>query len=451
MTCTINLLRELTGVSKAIISNRIYLDNPGEMLTKSITTALTYKFAVAGKGTGTGTGKLVKNPMLETIKHYKILPKGILSIPQVREDLIPEGYEVIDKRILCSVPFPNPLYELYPEQQVVYDEVNDTCIINALVGWGKSFTALHIARKLGQKTLIITHTSALRDQWAESIQALFGMEAGIIGGGVVDYEDYPIVVGNTQSLVKHLDKISKTFGTLIVDEMHHCISPTFTSIIDTSHARYRIGLSGTLSRKDTKHTLFVNYFGTKVFKPPQSNTLTPMVKLIKTGVALNSKIPWTARITALVADVKYQEFIAGLARVHIDIGHSVLIIADRVEFLLNMQDRIGKDCVAITGSVGDRNEAKDQILSGEKKCIAGSRAIFSEGISIDKLSCVILAVPMNNDSLLEQIVGRIQRKYPDKLTPLVLDIQFKGIADKIQNISRVGVYLRNGWYIETVD
>ncbi|MCL5459653.1 DEAD/DEAH box helicase family protein, partial [Loigolactobacillus coryniformis] len=93
--------------------------------------------------------------------------------PQGRTDLIPEGYEILDKRVINEMPFPNPIVDLREGQQVVFDEVDDSCFINALVGWGKTFTALHIARKLGQKTLVVTHTTMLRDQWIKEIKALY--------------------------------------------------------------------------------------------------------------------------------------------------------------------------------------------------------------------------------------------------------------------------------------
>jgi hypothetical protein len=57
---------------------------------------------------------------------------------------------------------------------------------------------------------------------------------------------------------------------------------------------------------------------------------------------------------------------------------------------------------------------------------------------------------MSNDSLLEQIVGRIQRIFEGKLNPLVVDINFAGYADKKQNNDRLGLYIRKGWQITTV-
>jgi hypothetical protein len=75
--------------------------------------------------------------MFDIIKNYKVLPKGIMSIPIGREDLIPEGYEIVDKRIEHDMPFPNPKLDLRESQQPIYDQVEGSCFINALVGWGR--------------------------------------------------------------------------------------------------------------------------------------------------------------------------------------------------------------------------------------------------------------------------------------------------------------------------
>ena len=429
---------------KAVISNRIYMDNPGVEHTKKVIGALTYKIK---KDTGAK-----KFSPVETIKNYKVLPKGILSIPQGRLDLVPEDYEIIDKRVLENVPFPTPKFGLRPEQQVVYDPIDDTCFINALVGWGKTFTALHLAHKFGQKTLVITHTAALRDQWCEEIAVLFGQEPGVIGGGRVDYADHFITVANIQTLVKHAGDLAKEFGCIILDEAHHCPATTFAQTVDAFHARYRIALSGTMIRKDGKHILFGDYFGPLVYKPPQSHTLTPTVHIVKSGITLKPGVTWVEKVSELLESEKYREFIAALALMHIQEGHSVLVIADRVEFLHKVKEYIGEDCAVVTGDTEyeERQLVKQQVLSGEKRAIAGSRQIFSEGISINSLSCVILAAPMSNDSLLEQIVGRVQRMHDGKLNPLVVDINFAGYADKKQNNDRLALYLRKGWQVITV-
>lgn len=429
---------------KAIISNRIYLQGTSEVID-DIKKKLTYKLETKVPSKN-GKSRIA----IEIIRNYKTLPKGVLSMPRGRMELIPEGYEIVDKTIEVPEALPEPLYPLREGQLDVYNEVEGTCFINALVGWGKTFTALHLAKKLGQKTLVVTHTTMLRDQWVKEIRHLFEIEPGIISAGIFDV-DSPIVVGNVQTVTKHALAISKMFGTVILDEAHHVAAATFTEIIDTSYAKYRIALSGTMVRKDGRHILFPDYFGHKVLKPPQSHTINPTVRIVKTGVQLTPGEIWAKKINNLLYDPDYQEYIATMAAMRISEGHSVLVIADRVDFLRAVQEWLGDEtCMLVTGETGfeAREQITEQINSGKKSCIAGSRQIFSEGISVNRLSCVILASPIANEALLEQIIGRIMRDFPGKPNPLVMDLQFAGFADKKQNNLRLGFYLKKGWTIE---
>ncbi len=432
---------------KAIISNRIYLDVTPEQKVQ-IMNALTYKIKKPPRP------GLTHFNMYDIIKTYKVVDKNILSIPVGRLDLIPDDYEIIDRRVTIDAPYPKPLHALRDYQQPIYDQVEDMFFLNAKVGWGKTFFALYAAMKLGKKTLVVCHTTALRDQWVNEVNGLYGMDAGVIGSGIIDYEDHAITIGNIQTLVKVAPKIAKEFGTIIVDEAHHCPAVSFTEFLDAMYARYKVGLSGTMLRKDGRQILFKDYFGPTLFQPIQAGTLHPRVKLLKTGITLSPGEPWVKKVNNLLYDPDYQKFIAQVARIQMDKGHKVLVIADRVEFLKNVGELIGDECVCVVGDTDfdDREAVKSQIESGEKSCITGSRQIFSEGISINPLSCVILAVPISApagaDGNLEQIIGRIQRQYPGKLEPLVIDLQFAGYADKKQNNERINFYKRQGWEID---
>jgi superfamily II DNA or RNA helicase len=436
-------------VPKAVISNRIYLGKLTDVQLKNITDLLTYKVQVRG-AERSKTGKVTPITKIEYIRNYKLLAGGVLSIPVGRTDLIPAEYEISDKRILEDVPFPNPKVSLRPLQQEIYDAVDDSCFINAKVGFGKTFLALHIARKLSQKTLVICHTTALRDQWIEEAESLYGMDIGKIGSGVFDIEDKAIVVSNVQSLKKHLPTIAKTFGTVITDEAHHIVATTFTEIIDSLHCRYRIGLSGTMQRKDGKHMLLTDFFSSKVYSPPVDNTLEPTVLILKPGVFLDPKLQWAQKINALLYDDDYQQFIAKLTAQAIDKGHSVLVIASRIEFLQKVKEYVGETCLLVTGetTLAERKEAAEAIDNGTAFAIAGSRQIFSEGISVNRLSAVVLAEPMAYDGLIEQIVGRIMRQHPDKIAPEVYDINFSDGPSRKQNEGRMSFYIQKGWKIE---
>ena len=433
---------------KAIISNKIYLEKPSEVQEKHIIKSLTHQIMVQGFER-TKSGKLNPKRKVEYIRNYGLLPKGIISIPVGRMDLVPEEYQIIDKRVTNHVPFPTPKIPLRELQQEIYDKVDDNCFINAKVGFGKTFTALHIASKLGMKTLVIVHSTSLRDQWVEEAEILFGHPVGIIGGGKFDIEDHFIVVGNIQSLLKHADILAKEFGTIILDEAHHCPASTFTQFIDKMYARYRIGLSGTMQRKDGKHILLTDFFSDTVYSPPVDNTREPVVNILRPGVHLAPDKAWANKINDLLYDEEYQRFIGKLAETQINKGHSVLVIASRLEFLQQVKEYLGETCVLVTGatSTEERKSIAEQIDSGEKGCIAGSRQIFSEGISINRLSAVILAEPMRFEGTLEQIIGRIMRNHDAKGVPEVFDINFSDHASRAQNEARLAFYLGKGWRI----
>ena len=309
---------------KAVLSNRIYLECTNE-----------YQSFLDEKLTYSIPPRRPTDPPI-IIKNMGVIRSGLVSIPIGRTDLIPEDYEIKDKRNDIPIKPFDFKFTLRDSQQSVYDEVQDSCIINAWVSWGKTFTALAIANKLQQKTLIVTHTLALRGQWEKEVEKVFGVTAGVIGSGKFDMNK-EIVVGNVQTLYRNIDKIVGEFGTIILDEMHHVSSPTFTRIVDASKARYKIGLTGTMQRKDGRHVVFRDYFSNTVFKPPKENYLTPRVDIIHSGIRfMDGNVDWANRINALAYDWEYQNTMAMLAASYAAKGHKVLLVSDRVDFLKSL-------------------------------------------------------------------------------------------------------------------
>ena len=421
---------------KAVISHRIYMEC-GADLQEKIDKELTYSIPT-------------HNPLdpPQIIKNMGIIRNGLVSLPIGRTDLIPSHYEIVDKRVNKPVDFPDFKFDLRPSQQAVYDEIEDNSIINAWVSWGKTFTGLAIAGKLGQKTLVITHTVPLRNQWAKEVKKVYGFEPGIIGSGRFEI-DAPIVIGNTQTLYRNIEKIRKEFGTIILDEMHHVSSPTFSKLLDTNYCRYKIGLSGTIERKDGKHVVFRDYFGNTLFKPPKENYMTPTVHIVPSEIRFmdGAKIPWANRVTKLATDEEYQHTVSMLAAAYAARGHKVLVVSDRVSFLKRCAELTGDKAICVTGEVSheDRETLVDEILYGDKEVLYGTQAIFSEGISVDTLSCLILGTPVNNEPLLTHLVGRVIRKKEGKIDPVIIDIHLKGNTARKQASNRVGFYMKQGW------
>ena len=423
---------------KAVISNRIYLEVSQE-----------YKDFLAKELTYTIPSYNPHDPPI-VIKNMSRIRENLVTIPIGRTDLIPDDYEVVDKRVYVPVDFPEFKFPLRESQQAVYDEIEDNSIINAWVSWGKTFTGLAIAGKLGQKTLVITHTVPLRNQWAKEVEKVYGFTPGIIGSGKFEL-DSPIVIGNTQTLYRNIPKVRQEFGTIILDEMHHVSSPTFSKVIDTNYCRYKIGLSGTIERKDGKHVVFKDYFGSKVFKPPKENFMVPTVDIVRSEIrfADGARIPWANRVTALANNEEYRHTVAMLAAAYAARGHKVLVVSDRVHFLKSCAELAGENAICVTGEVSheDRETLINEVKAGRKDILFGTQAIFSEGISVNNLSCLILGTPVNNEPLLTQLIGRIIRKEENKRDPVIVDIHLKGNTARKQASNRIGHYMKQGYKI----
>ena len=424
---------------KAVISNRIYLECTKE-----------YREVINKELTYTIPGFNPNEPP-QVIKNMARIRETLVTIPVGRLDLIPEGYEIVDKRVDVPVDFPPFRFPLRASQQAVYDDIEGNAIINAWVSWGKTFTGLAIAGKLGQKTLVVTHTVPLRNQWAKEVEKVYGITAGIIGSGKFEL-DAPIVIGNTQSLYRNLDKIKREFGTIILDEMHHVSSPTFSRILDTNYCRNKIGLSGTIQRKDGKHVVFKDYFGDKLYQPPKENYMVPSIHIYRSDVRFmdGANIPWANRVNHLANDSDFRHTVAMLASAYAAKGHKVLVVSDRVAFLKSCADLTGDNCVCITGDVAHekREELIDEILYGSKNILYGTQAIFSEGISVNTLSCLILGTPINNEPLLTQLIGRVIREGKGKRDPVIIDIHLKGKTAQRQASNRMGYYIKEGYQIK---
>jgi len=373
----------------------------------------------------------------------------LISIPVGRDDLIPDGYEIIDKRVTSPVELPDFKFTLRPSQQKVHDEIQGNAIVNAWVSWGKTITGLAIAKKLGQKTLVVTHTTTLRNQWEKDVEKCFGIKAGRIGSGSFDTKS-PIVIGNIQSLYRKMDDIKQVFGTVILDEMHHVSSPTFTRIVDEMPALNKIGLSGTLERKDGRHVVFRDYFGNDVHIPPKENYMTPQIHIIKSDIRFldGAYTPWAERINHLAYNEEYVHSVSMIAAKYAAEGHKVLVVSDRVAFLKACANLCGDKAVSITGDMEltEREDVMNEIKE-DKNILFGTQSIFSEGISLNDLSCLVLGTPINNEPLLTQLIGRVIREKEGKRQPVIVDIHLKGKTAARQANARLGYYIKQNYEV----
>lgn len=430
-------------IKKAVISNRIYMTYDRDLLME-LAKWLTYKLPPTKPG-----GKP------EIIRSFTRVNDNIIAIPVGRIDLIPKDYVIIDKRSMGkNVTFPKmkPHITLRDSQQLAYDSVVDNWIINAKPGWGKTFASLAIASKFGVKTLVVTHTVRLRNQWVKEVQGMFDLRVpGLIGSGKYNINS-PIVISNIQTLVKHIDKLKNEFGLVIIDECHHIPASTFKKVLDKLNARFKVGLSGTLQRKDRKHVLIRDYISDKIYIPAKENVMEPIILVYKSDIRIpgNHMVPWATRINQLNQSEAFRSLIQQFSEAQAERGHKVLTVGDRVEFLHDMADR-SKNAVAITSQAEEQDAKMNEFINGEYDILYGSVGIFKEGISEKRISSLVLASVIANESLITQLIGRIIRKLEGKMQPEVIDIVLEGKTGENQFRTRMRAYQQEGYEVRFIN
>ena len=122
--------------------------------------------------------------------------------------------------------------------------------------FGKTVTASVIAA-CGTNTLVLVHRLQLMEHWIARLAAFLDLPATAIGqtgggrrkpGGIVD-------VGVIQSLVRkgEVDDIVADYGQFVVDECHHISAVSFEAVARRAKAKYVLGLSATVARRDGHH------------------------------------------------------------------------------------------------------------------------------------------------------------------------------------------------------
>ena len=189
------------------------------------------------------------------------LPRGCLD--EALELLRSHGIsvEVEDRRDLgqpLSVRFLGHLNE--PQAAALEAlERYDYGVLAATTAFGKTVIAAALIAKRERNTLVLVHRRELLAQWIEQLKYFMSIDPATIGmiGGGIRKPTGKIDVALIQSLVRNgeVSDLVAGYGHLIVDECHHLSASSFELVARRSKARFVLGLSATIARKDGHHPI----------------------------------------------------------------------------------------------------------------------------------------------------------------------------------------------------
>ncbi len=203
--------------------------------------------------------------LVEETQDGVILPRGFVAnlITFCRKENLP--FKIIDnRRKLDPFDFESEI-ELMPNQEEAIERTldKDFGVIVSPPGSGKTIIGLELIAQKRQPALIIVHRKQLFDQWIERIQSFLKIpkkEIGQIGNQKFKIGK-EITVAMIQSLSRseEIEKISHSFGTIIVDECHHIPAKSFREAIVNFNSFYLYGLTATPKRKNNDEKLIYVY------------------------------------------------------------------------------------------------------------------------------------------------------------------------------------------------
>ena len=357
---------------------------------------------------------------------------------------------------------------LRPTQQCVVDsylkpEPRDG-ILSLQTGGGKTVCALYIASQLRVPAIVLVHSTFLRDQWIERIQAFLPhARIGTIQGETIDIEGKDIVVGMLQTIsMKDLPpKLFAPIGLVIVDECHHIASESFSQAIPKLTSKYMLGLSATPERKD-KLMHVINWFLGPILY--QSNTDDKIDTGVKVEVVefetddesfneiIYNKAGVMSTVSMINKLVEFEDRNKVIVDVLEDIYHekdrNVLLLTDRVEHTKKLLSMLPEHMQTETGilSSGMKPSVRDEFCAS-KRILISTYQLCSEGFDVPTLNTLVMATSRPS---VEQIVGRILRTDKTKRTvkPLIIDIVDRTFRRQFQQ--RLILYKERSYVVEKV-
>lgn len=471
---------------KIILSNCIEIQEPTKEIIDFCKKELTFK-----------------NPM-----YTKRIQMGFYAYGTPKEIKL---YDIYNGNIYTPIGFFEKLFSFfpYPDKYVdctVYKKVNisstiqlrdyqelavpavlnyKTGILNLPVGLGKTELALECINRLQVKTLWCCHTGDLLEQSKERCQSKMKCKIGTITSGKCDIENKDIVFATVQTLYKYVEKgliPQDEFGMVIIDECHHISAnpdsiQLFRTCVDYFAARYKIGLSATVSRSDGLEDCIKMILGDIIYKiekvknnynciyenkklltfPIDKFQVPAYIKVIETNYNLDDKEVFksnggTIEFATLISDIAMnEERNKQIIDVLCNINSSTIILSDRVEQLKYLCSHI-ENGVQIDGKTPKkvRKQALKDVDDGKIKYLFCSYNLAKEGLSVNILSNLVMATPVKFSAIVEQSIGRIQRPYPGKTIAHVYDfVDEVGMLIRFYS-KRRSTYRKNNWEIENI-
>ena len=368
------------------------------------------------------------------------------------------------------------LGDLSPEQRAAADALlaHETGVLAATTAFGKTVVAASVIAARGTNALVLVHRRQLMDQWSARLGAFLDLPASAIGqvgggkrkpGGIVD-------VGVIQSLVRkgEVDDIVADYGHLVVDECHHLSAVSFEAVACRAKAKFVLGLSATVTRRDGHHPIVFMQCGPIRFRASakaqaRQRPFGHRAILRPTAFRMPEKVdgerpPIQHVYAALAADGDRNDLIFNDVLHALEAGRSPILLTERKDHAQYFADRLGRfarNVFLLRGGMGTRQRREvmqrlEDVSETEERILIATGRYVGEGFDDARLDTLLLTMPVSWKGILAQYVGRLHRLHPAKREVLVYDY-VDDVVPTLRRMSekRIRGYGSLGYSVERFD
>jgi superfamily II DNA or RNA helicase len=341
--------------------------------------------------------------------------------------------------------------------------LHDLGVLAATTAFGKTIIAAKLIAERGVNALVLVHRRQLMDQWIERLVTFLdcGRSAiGTIGGGKRRPTNF-IDIALIQSLVRRgeVNDIVANYGHLIVDECHHLSAVSFELAARRSTARYVLGLSATVTRKDRHHPIIFMQCGPIRYRVDARNEALkrPFKHLVRvrstaftlpleqTGASLSIQQVYHALANnANRNDLIFDDVLSSL-----EAGRSPVVITERTDHLDHLASRLSRFAKNVFVLRGGRTEHQRRTIAermaavreSEERLILATGRYLGEGFDDPRLDTLFLTMPISWKGTLAQYAGRLHRLHDRKRDVVIYDY----VDENVPVLARMAAKRRTGY------
>jgi superfamily II DNA or RNA helicase len=381
----------------------------------------------------------------ELFSKHVALPRGCLDGLMGLLGSVGINAELRDERQQGQLLAARFLGDLTPEQgeAAVTLLKHETGVLAAVTAFGKTVVAAKMIATRERNTLVLVHRRHLLEQWVARLQSFLDIPPnglGIIHGGkkkptrIID-------VALMQSLVRRgiVSDLVADYGHVVVDECHHLSAVGFEAIARAAKARYVLGLSATVTRKDGHHPIIFMQCGPVRYrvdprKQAASRAFDHKVIFRRTEFQLPrcrpDEKPAIQELYAKLAqdparnDLIFDDILSAL-----EDGRSPVVITERkdhLDMLAGRLSKFAKNVVVLRGGMGARRSRAasavlEEIPDTEERVLVATGRYLGEGFDDARLDTLFLTMPISWRGTLSQYAGRLHRRHASKRDVVIYD------------------------------